>query len=476
MSHWDFGQPTADQDDEPRLRRTPAEDDGWGEAGDAWDEGDDDIGPYPLTYERDPAGSHADGPGRDVDEGGGEGADDADTAADFAGAWPGWEAGAWPELEDGGRPRRSRSRSGSRSGRRRALPAGIAVAAAAVSAGSVLLAASPGGGSARPSGAGGGTGTSRPSVSASASAPLSLAQAQAVLAAYTAGNNTANAQRSETRLATLETGSSYAIDSAMYRAEAARNATPYPPFRPLRATYYLPRNEPRGGPRWFAVKVANVFDASPAMVTSTEYLLFTQAVAGGPWLNAVEPYLRPRSAAADIAVGPDGLATAVSPASTTDAVLPGQLPAQTAASLDVASAVATGAGTARPDGSIPPGVSTTGLSSLADQADLRRWHKDVPGGTVTDVHAVAPGAAGQAFALRTTDGGALVFYTDAASVTVTAPPGAVLHIALPGSYSPAQPVTQAAVSYLEQFAAYDPPAGDGVPRVIADYSDVTGGT
>jgi hypothetical protein len=30
------------------------------------------------------------------------------------------------------------------------------------------------------------------------------------------------------------------------------------------------------------------------------------------------------------------------------------------------------------------------------------------------------------------------------------------------------------VSYLDQFAAYDPPAGGGAPRVVADYSGITG--
>ena len=41
-------------------------------------------------------------------------------------------------------------------------------------------------------------------------------------------------------------------------------------------------------------------------------------------------------------------------------------------------------------------------------------------------------------------------------------------------YSASQPLTKATVSYLEQFAAYDPPAGGGAPRVVADYSGITG--
>ena len=96
------------------------------------------------------------------------------------------------------------------------------------------------------------------------------------------------------------------------------------------------------------------------------------------------------------------------------------------------------------------------------------------GGTVTDTHAAAAGADGQEFALLTTDGGALVFYTDAAEVTITPPAGSVLRLTVPGFYSPSQALSQARVSYLEQFAAYDPPAGGGAPRVVADYSGITG--
>ena len=62
----------------------------------------------------------------------------------------------------------------------------------------------------------------------------------------------------------------------------------------------------------------------------------------------------------------------------------------------------------------------------------------MPAGTVTDTHAPAAGADGQEFALLTTDGGALVFYTDAAEVTITPPAGSALHLTIPGFYSPGQ--------------------------------------
>ena len=114
---------------------------------------------------------------------------------------------------------------------------------------------------------------------------------------------------------------------------------------------------------------------------------------------------------------------------------------------------------------------------LAQQA----WQAAVPGGQVSDVHAPATGDQGQEFALATADGGALVFYTDSAQVTVTAPAGAQLKLTVPGFISPGQALTQARVDYLEQFAAYDPPAAaggagasGGAPQVVAGYAAVTG--
>jgi hypothetical protein len=73
-----------------------------------------------------------------------------------------------------------------------------------------------------------------------------------------------------------------------------------------------------------------------------------------------------------------------------------------------------------------------------------------------------------------TDGGALVFYTDAAELTITPPAGSTLHLTVPGFYTPTQALTRATVSYLDQFAAYDPPTAAGTPRIIADYSAITG--
>jgi hypothetical protein len=301
--------------------------------------------------------------------------------------------------------------------------------------------------------------TKSPAPGAGTGAPLTLTQAPAVLSRYTTTNNSANAQRSDAILASVESGSSYAIDAGLYQRQLA-DGTHYPAFGPVQATYYIPRDEPaRRGPRWFVVQVANAFQSSPATVTSDEYLLFTQSVPGGAWQDTIEPYLQASATAPQVAVGSDGLATAVSPDSAAVAVAPSQLPAATASALDAAVA---GQGA----------VAVPG--NLADRSDQKLWQAKVPGGTVTDAHTAAAGADGQEFALLTADGGALVFYTDAARLTITPPVGSTLRLTVPGLYTPNQALTQADISYLEQFAAYDPPAGGGAPRVVADYSGITG--
>ena len=349
------------------------------------------------------------------------------------------------------------------------IPVALAVVGAAVGAAIVMFAlgharaartGSPNSGASSSAGAAGASGASG-AASATAGAgptPLTLAAAKGVLSDYTTANNSANARRSTATLATVETGGSYAIDAGLYTVQAADGAAPYAAFTPVAATYYIPQAEPAGGTRWFVVQVSNAFSANPNKVTSTEYLLFTQAASGGPWQNAVEPYLLAGANTPQVAVGGNGLATAVSATATSLAVAPGQLAERTAAAID-----GTGAG-----------VTVADPGALADRTDQAFWRGKLPTATVTDAHAAATGADGQTFALLTTGGGALVFYTDAAELAITPPAGSVIHLTVPGLYSPAQALSRAGLSYLDQFAADDPPAGAGTPRVVADYSGITG--
>jgi hypothetical protein len=375
-------------------------------------------------------------------------------------AWqPG--GGPWPEGDDGEWGREPADRP------RWLIPAALAVAGAAVGAAIVMFAlghahatagtAGPTAGASSAAGAAGAAGAGSAGAGAGTT-PLTMAAARSVLSAYTTANNSANARRSATTLATVETGGSYAIDAGLYTVQAADGAAPYAAFAPVTATYYIPRSEAAGETRWFVVQVSNAFTADPGKVTSTEYLLFTRAGSGGAWRNAVEPYLLAGADAPQVALDGDGLATAVSATATSLAVAPGQLAERTAGAID-----GTGAG-----------VTVANPGALADRSDQAFWRGKLPSATVTDQHAAATGATGQTFALLTTNGGALVFYTDAAELAITPPAGSVIHLTVPGLYSPAQALSRAGLSYLDQFAADDPPAGAGTPRVVADYSGITG--
>jgi len=446
MSDWDYGRSAGEQFDAPRP---------------SWPDGS--TYPYPLPFPLDQAVMDDDDITRADDSG-----PPAPSGPPYSShyPWPPAPTPAWlagtQELEDTTDPGGGRRHAG----RRVLIPAALAAGAAALGTAAVLMIGGQRGGPSGPASSSAmpsmeaARASKSPSPGAGAGEPLTLTQAQAVLARYTTVNNSANAQRSKTMLAAVETGSSAAIDAGLYQEQQAAGTAPYPAFGPVQATYYIPRDEPASGSQWFVVQVANAFRSSPATVTSDEYLLFTRPVPGGAWRNALEPYLLASATAPQVDVGADGMATAISPDAVTVTVAPGQLPAVTAASLD---------GTAG-NGQ----ASITDPGNLADRADQRYWRAKVTGATVTDTHTAAPGADGQEFALRTTDGGALVFYTDAAQLTITPPAGAVLHLTVPGFYSPAQGLSRARVSDLEQFAAYDPPVGGGAPRIVADYSGITG--
>jgi len=452
--------------------------------------------PYPLTYERDGV---ADPDSVQADGATGPWATGPELAeeGDGPGNFQSWRFSS-PPLADGrggagaapafhpadGQAYDEPWITGARASRPRWLiPAVVAVAAAVLGTGAVVLltgghsgaapvaagrtasaAASSAATSAATSGASAAVSpmanrTTAPSTAAGTAPPLTLAAARQVLAAYTAANNTANAARNAAELATVETGGSDAIDATSYALQQAAGAKPFPAFAPVSATYYIPRSEAAGGTRWFAVLVANAFSTAPKKVTSTEYLLFTQAAAGAPWRNTVEPYLLAGATAPQIAIGADGLATAVSLTAPSLAAVPGQLATLTAGSMD----------------GVGGGVFVSTVSPvLIDRVDQKFWRGKLPGTRVHDAHAAAAGTAGQTFALRTASGGALVFYTDSAEVTFTPPAGTTVRLNIPGLYSPNQPLASARLSYLDQLAAYDPPAGAGAATVIGSYSGVTG--
>ncbi|MCL2586036.1 MAG: hypothetical protein FWE35_26680 [Streptosporangiales bacterium] len=285
--------------------------------------------------------------------------------------------------------------------------------------------------------------------------PVTPAAARDILARYTAANNTANARMDPGLLASIETGSSQAIDSAAYLVQRAEGASPSPAFAPATSRFWIPR-EPAAYPRWFAVSVANRELGARHAVLGTGYLLFTRASAGAPWKVASGPFLTGGPAAgASPALDSGGHAAAVTAAARGLAVPESRIAAETAESVD---------------GHGPVQVPDPG--SLADVRAVTSQRPGLPrGSTVSDTRAPAgyPVAG-----LRTAGGGALVFCTDAATVTYQAPPGRSFTMDIPGLYDRGQRLGSAGLRVLDQFAVYDPPAGHGAPRVVAAFSGIGG--
>ena len=283
--------------------------------------------------------------------------------------------------------------------------------------------------------------------------------AQQVLARYTSINNQANRLRDNALLATIEGGSSYVMDTGTYRMDRVTDPqdSEYVAFGPQTAAYYIPRQPAGAYPHFFVVKVAYADLASPQHVTGTGYLLFAQTGPGAPWKNVIEPYVfsaaRPAPA---IAVDAHGYAQQVSMTGTPGGLgtAPGQIQPDTISWLDKEAAA---------------GADPADAGSLADLRDVIFWRGQLPSGTVSDKHVAGPGPA---FGLRTAGGGAIFFYSLTARLELAPPPGDTFRVEIPGYYSSSQALQSAAVGYIDQFAAFDPPHGKGGPRVVADASSI----
>jgi hypothetical protein len=280
--------------------------------------------------------------------------------------------------------------------------------------------------------------------------PLTLPAAKAVLSRYTAANNAANARMDSGLLGGYETGGSQALDASVYTTRRAEGARPYPAYAPAGTQFYIPV-EPAAYPHWFAVKVTNQALGGKHQGLSTQYLLFSQSGPGAAWKDETEPYLLGGGAVPQVTLDASGYATAVSFDEPGLALPPSQLAQATADSLD-------GHGTVR------------GPGNLADAGTVSSWRARLPKGSAATDHHTQTGYG--IVGLRTADGGALLFYTDAAVVTFTAPHGKTMRLSIPGFLSSGQKLSWAGLRFLDQLATYDPPHGAGNPRVVADYSGI----
>ncbi|MGH3171565.1 MAG: hypothetical protein ACRDN0_37600 [Trebonia sp.] len=278
--------------------------------------------------------------------------------------------------------------------------------------------------------------------------PITTAGATTVVHDYFATVNAADAAFSATMLGRADGQGSYSLIAGLYRQDLASRAKPTAAYGPRSAQYYIPL-ESAAYPHWFAIRVANATTGKKPRGLGAQYLVFVQAAADASWKEVDQPYIL--GTAPDVALDAAGYATAVSSTAAGFAVAPSRIAAVTARTADG-------------HGRFPfPG-------NLRDAGDAAAWRRSLPKGTAVSLARAA--TADPVYGLETTGGGALLFYSDVARLSATPAKHKTLKLSVPGYYTSKQRLKSASLTFVDQFAAYDPPATIPGLSVIADYSGI----
>lgn len=287
-----------------------------------------------------------------------------------------------------------------------------------------------------------GCGGSPSGASSGSDAPpaLSRAEAERVLKSYTAAADQAGQKLSRRALAAIETEPQLSMDAAMFRKYRALRQRP-PKLDFPKTTFFIPRLQ--GHPRWFAVGAGG----GGGQGSRPHAMLFTQEEAGGPWLLAADP-APGDGALGQVKLDDQGFAEPVAPEADGLPVTPAGLP-KAHATLMTGGPGASGAA-AFADG------PTTGRAYQA----LQKVTKSLAGQGVTLSSTFAP-APYRVHALRTKDGGALVWYAMRQQEAYSAAKRGSLAVSgdLVG-LAPARSVrTRLKTTVLTQYLAVVPPDG-----------------
>ncbi|HYZ54330.1 MAG TPA: hypothetical protein VE733_12650 [Streptosporangiaceae bacterium] len=289
------------------------------------------------------------------------------------------------------------------------------------------------------------------SATASVTGPTPAA-AMRVFNSYVTAEKVALASHDETLALSLATGAEYSLVTASFSI-AARSGQAVPAAAYGRPTLYVPRQTTY--PQWFAA-VAPEHPAAGGP-SRTAVLIFERAKAGSAWALSGSVLLGRGAPALKVATSGSGYASAVATSDQALKVRPDVVGAMHATIVDDGP-------TSEAATAVAAGPQTTGLysanSTAARQAaalhESYRWQMD--------------GTSYPEFALRTTDGGALVFYTMYLNTTTetTSKPSAHSKAPLPTIPVPAayqallkanQPPLhhQLTADQTLQFVALDPP-------------------
>jgi hypothetical protein len=328
-----------------------------------------------------------------------------------------------------------------------------------------------------------GAGTGQPNKGPAA--VVTTADAEQVLTQYMAGLDQALHAGETSVLARYVGGSSYAIRATAFKDPTIKQ-TPAQAFSQPR--FYIPFQATY--PAWFAVRVHQQASGTD----QDDYLVFTKAAASTPWLDVFEPVVIGKAPQPTIATDKNGNAVAVPAAQAGQlALAPDALPAAQAKYLDPVTPAA-GGGRPCPPGTskalaaklgctlaAPPTTATgSGTVTFSDGSDIVDLHDrsvfNSHGSSeiaITNRHAVTTDPV---YALRTTDGGALVFYDLSASMVLSPAGGfaGLFSIDYPDLITKGKNQDASfQVNYREEFAVDEPQGTPAKPTVVAQFGGAT---
>lgn len=235
---------------------------------------------------------------------------------------------------------------------------------------------------------------------ATGSPAVSKRQAEQVLTDYQTANNKANRALDAAALGTVETGAQLSMDVAGYKLHRVTKEG-FRDFSFVKPVFYIPRLT--GYPHWFAVDAAAAAKPAGTVQPLRHALLFRQETASAPWRLAADPFVSgsgtPLSA---IALDSDGYATPVAPDAGHLALSPSKMASAHAEVLN------SGLG---PVGSSVPGATALAKGPQTSQAydALQQARGGFAKLGVSLTSRFTPSTQ-PTYALRTTDGGAVVWY------------------------------------------------------------------
>ncbi|MCW2905023.1 MAG: hypothetical protein JWO67_7288 [Streptosporangiaceae bacterium] len=296
---------------------------------------------------------------------------------------------------------------------------------------------------------------------ASAAPPLTMGEAQEVLSRYETTNNQANKVLDDRLLASAEMSPQLDMDAAAYKLRRATKQR-FIQFNYTKPTFFIPRLS--SYPRWFAVAAASKEApgsrqgaAQRRGYAQQHALLFVQDKAGATWRLAADPYPTSKPLTG-IALDKDGYASVVRGNDSKLVLQPARLGAAHAALL-------TNGPKAPGASGIAPGPHTTQAYDALKAATGQFSKMGV------DLTSQFTPSSSPIYALRTNDGGAMVWYVLQQNERYSAKKSGAINVTgdLIGLAPSGKVKNRLDTTVLVQYLSKIPPKDKGTVEVTGTY-------